>query len=95
MGAIKKVFHSIGDGIKGAFEGVGHIVKGAVTLNFGEVAKGVGGVVSNGMALTPQALCANALMDGAMSMLGGNSGMPGMPPAPDFSLAGPDDDSDD
>ena len=73
MGAIKSAFENIGNGIKHAFEAVGEVVKSAVTLDFGGVAKGVGHLVGaagemarGAVGLTPAALAANTLFDGAI-----------------------------
>jgi len=73
MGAIKTAFDNIGNGIKHAFEAVGEIAVGALTLDFKGIAKGMGDMVGAGgdmvrgaLNLTPAALAANTLLDGAI-----------------------------
>jgi len=73
MGAIKTAFDNIGNGIKHAFEAVGEVAVGALTLDFKGIAKGMGDMVGAGgemargaLNLTPVALAANTLLDGAI-----------------------------
>jgi len=72
MSAIGHAFQALGEGIKHTFEGLGHVLHGAFTLNLREMAGGAGematGALGTAMAvssLTPTAICVNTLMDGA------------------------------
>lgn len=76
MGAIKKAFKAIGHGIGEAAKGLGQIAKGVATLDLKGIAKGVkeishaGTEISRGMLnLTPAALAANTLLNGAMDKI--------------------------
>ncbi|GKT19473.1 hypothetical protein AVHY2522_22570 [Acidovorax sp. SUPP2522] len=73
MGAIKNAFKSIAKGIEKAVQGVGQIAKGLVTLDLKGAAAGLkklgeaGGDIARGaINLTPAALAANTLLDGAL-----------------------------
>ena len=73
MGAIKNAFKSIAKGIEKAVQGVGQLAKGLVTLDLKGAAAGLkkigeaGGDLARGVInLTPAALAANTLLDGAL-----------------------------
>jgi hypothetical protein len=76
MGAIKKAFKTIGHGIGQAAKGIGHIAKGIATLDLKGIANGVkeigqaGADIARGtFNLTPAALAANTLLDGALDKI--------------------------
>ncbi|HET9645464.1 MAG TPA: hypothetical protein VFP68_19380 [Burkholderiaceae bacterium] len=76
MGAIKKAFEHIGHGIEQVAKGLGDVVKGVCTLDLKGIGKGIK-EIGHGMSetavgavdLTPPALAANILMDGAADQI--------------------------
>lgn len=76
MGAIKKAFQTIGKGIEKAAKSVGEIAKGVATLDLKGAANGVKDLAQAGLTvargainLTPVAVAANTLLDGAADKL--------------------------
>lgn len=76
MSTIGKAFENFGHGIKNAFVGVGNVIKGVCTLDLKGVGDGMkktlDGVAEAGrgaIGLTPPALAANSLMDGAFDKM--------------------------
>jgi hypothetical protein len=73
MSAVKNAFENLGKDIEHAFQAVGEVAKGVLTLDFDEVGKGVKDLGSaaldagrNMIDLSPVGLAANTLMDGAL-----------------------------
>ena len=76
MSAIGNAFKALGDGIKGAFEGAGRLIKGALTLDLKGALQGASQMINGALTaadaaarLHPQALCANLLLDRAVTTL--------------------------
>jgi len=76
MSFISKAFEQIGKGISSAFKATGEIAKGVLTLDLKGAAKGVSHLLeaemqmAGGVAkLTPAAVCANTLLNGAFDKL--------------------------
>ncbi|NRF72191.1 hypothetical protein HLB44_34925 [Aquincola sp. S2] len=76
MSFISKAFETIGKGISTAFKATGEIAKGVLTLDLKGAAKGVSHLLEaemqifGGVAkLTPAAVCANTLLNGAFDKL--------------------------
>ena len=74
-------FKAIGDNIRNAFEGVGKVIKGALTLDLKTVGDGLTQAVGLGDQEGEKAAAArssNTMMDSAMEkMMGGMGGEPG------------------
>ena len=74
-------FKALGDNIRNAFEGVGKVIKGALTLDLKTVGEGLTQAVGLGDQEAEKAAAAragNTMMDSAMAqMTGGSGGMQG------------------
>jgi hypothetical protein len=76
MSFITKAFEQMGRGIAGAFKATGEIAKGVLTLDLKGASTGVKNLVASelevcrgGLNLTPAAVCANTLLNGAFDKL--------------------------